>query len=141
MPRGQLLRPSLRADLGIFFRLCLIIYHLLIIKIISTRVIICALLRADWRRNFQKAPEPREQSFGRGERDRLAQSLSPTPEASGSQGVKDATWLWEGLEEPHCILKNLRFLLLSDLTHWLTFWEVPSPLWVLICPAAKWELD
>lgn len=39
-------------------------------------------------------PEPREQSFGRGERDRLARSLLSTPElASENQDAKDATWL------------------------------------------------
>lgn len=88
MPRGHLLRPSLRADLGTFLRLCLIIYHLLIIKIISTRVIICTLPRADWRRSFQTVPEPREPSFGSGEREGLAQGPLSTPALRGSRELE-----------------------------------------------------
>lgn len=84
-------------------------------------------------------PEPRELSFGRGERDGLAQSPLSTPGlASGSQGVRDVTWLWEGLRDPHYFPRNLRLLLLSDLIHRL-IWEVSS-LWVLIFPSVKWEL-
>jgi hypothetical protein len=95
--RGQLLRPSLRADLGTFFRLCLIIYHLLIIKIISTRAIICTLARADQRRRFRQCQSPK--SCVLAERRRKAGSGPDVLSRVGlaSQGVGDAAWLWERL--------------------------------------------
>lgn len=88
-------------------------------------------------------PEPRERSFGRGERERLDQSPPSTPElASENHGAKDSTWLWEDLGDPHYFPEDLRLLAQSDLTYWLTYWEVFSPLWsYLIFPSVKWQLD
>ena len=46
-------------------------------------------------------PGPQELSFGRGERDGLTQGPLSTPAlASGSQGGRDAAWLWQGLADP-----------------------------------------
>jgi hypothetical protein len=84
-PRGQLLGPSLTADLGTFFRLCLIIYHLLIIKIISTRAIICVLLRADQRRSFFDSARTQRATHWQRGKGRLAQGqVSSLELAQGS---------------------------------------------------------